>query len=100
VATSVVATDRSRALVRVARTETGPRSLPVPLRVRGLDRSRRYRLAPVSGLAVPRGLDMVPPEWLVRGHLELTGAVLEDVGARLPLLAPATAIVLELRAIV
>jgi len=42
---------------------------------------------------------MVPPEWLVRGHLELTGAVLEDVGARLPLLAPATAIVLELRAI-
>ncbi|UWD80458.1 alpha-galactosidase [Curtobacterium flaccumfaciens] len=99
VATSVVATDRSRALVRVARTETGPRSLPVPLRVRGLDRSRRYRLAPVAGLAVPHGLDMVPPEWLVRGHLELTGAVFEDVGARLPLLAPATAIVLELRAL-
>ncbi|MEG8036921.1 alpha-galactosidase [Sphingomonas sp. LR61] len=35
VATSVVAVDRSRALVRVARTETGPQSLPVPLRMRG-----------------------------------------------------------------
>ncbi|WP_461962828.1 alpha-galactosidase [Curtobacterium sp. 24E2] len=99
VATSVVAVDRSRALVRIARTETGPQSLPVPLRMRGLDRARRYRLAPVAGLRVPHGLDMVPPAWLVRGHLELSGAVLEDVGARLPLLAPATAIVFELAAV-
>jgi alpha-galactosidase len=98
-ATAVVARDGSRALVRVARTVTGPRSLAVPLRIRGLDRSRRYRLAPVDGLAVPRGLDPVPPPWLGRGHLELSGAVFADVGARLPMLAPGTAIVLGLDAV-
>ena len=94
-ATSVVAVDRSRALVRVARTVTGPQSLAVPVRLRGLDRSRRYRVAPATGIGVPRGLDMVPPPWLGRGWVELSGAVLEDVGVRLPMLAPATAIVLE-----
>lgn len=98
-ATAVVARDRSRALVRVARTVTGPRSLAVPLRIRGLDRDRRYRLAPVEGLAVPRGLDPVPPPWLGRGHLELSGAVFADVGARLPMLAPGSAIVLGLDAV-
>ncbi|ROP64155.1 alpha-galactosidase [Curtobacterium sp. PhB115] len=99
VATSVVAPDRSRALVRVARTETGPQSLAVPLRMRGLDRARRYRVAPAQGIGVPHGLDMVPPPWLVRGGVELPGSVLEDVGVRLPMLAPATAIVLELHAV-
>lgn len=98
-ATAVVARDGSRALVRVARTVTGPRSLAVPLRVQGLDRDRRYRLAPVDGLAVPHGLDPVPPPWLGRGHLELSGAVFADVGARLPMLAPGTAIVLGLDAV-
>lgn len=98
-ATAVVARDGSRALVRVARTVTGPRSLAVPLRIRGLDRSRRYRLAPVDGLAVPRGLDPVPPPWLGQGHLELSGAVFADVGARLPMLAPGTGIVLGLDAV-
>jgi alpha-galactosidase len=67
----------------------------VPVRLRGLDRSRRYRVAPATGIGVPRGLDMVPPPWLGRGWVELSGAVLEDVGVRLPMLAPATAIVLE-----
>jgi alpha-galactosidase len=98
-ATAVIARDRSRALVRVARTVTGPRSLAVPLRIRGLDRDRRYRLAPVDGLAVPQGLDPVPPPWIGRGYLELSGAVFEDVGARLPMLAPGTAIVLGLDAV-
>lgn len=93
--TSVVAVDRSRALVRVARTVTGPQSLAVPVRLRGLDRSRRYRVAPATGIGLPHGLDMVPPPWLGRGWVELSGAVLEDVGVRLPMLAPATAIVLE-----
>lgn len=99
VATAVVGRDRSRALVRVARTVTGPRSLAVPLRLRGLDRSRRYRVAPVEGLTVPRGLDPVPPPWFGRGSLELPGAVLEDVGVRLLALAPGTALVLEVQAL-
>ncbi|SFF91791.1 alpha-galactosidase [Curtobacterium sp. YR515] len=96
--TAVVARDRSRALVRVARTVTGPRSLAVPLRLRGLDRERRYRVAPVTGLRVPKGVDVTRTPWIERGSVELSGAVLEDVGVRLPALAPGTALVLEVRA--
>ncbi|MGN6408611.1 MAG: alpha-galactosidase [Curtobacterium sp.] len=97
--TVVVAVDRSRALVRVARTVTGPRSLAVPLRVRGLDRARRYRVAPVTGLRVPKGSDVTPTPWIERGSVELSGAVLEDVGVRMVALAPGTALVLEVQAI-
>ncbi len=95
--TVVVGADRDRALARVVRTETGPRALAVPLRFRGLDRRRRYRVAPVTGLRVPKGVDVTRTPWLERGSVELSGAVLEDLGVRLPSLAPGTALVLERR---
>ncbi|MFS2032343.1 hypothetical protein ACEN85_19860, partial [Curtobacterium sp. CT11-45] len=74
------------------------RSLAVPLRLRGLDRERRYRVAPVTGLRVPKGVDVTRTPWIERGSVELSGAVLEDVGVRLPALAPGTALVLEVQA--
>lgn len=97
--TVVVAPDRGRALVRVARTVTGPWSLAVPLRLRGLDRDRRYRVAPVPGLRVPKGVDVTRTPWLERGSVVLSGAVLEDVGVRMLALAPGTALVLEVQAV-
>ena len=97
--TIVVATDRRRALARVARTVTGPRALAVPMRFRGLDREQRYRVAPVTGLRVPKGVDVTQTPWLEQGSVELTGAVLEEVGVRLPALAPGTALVLEAQAV-
>jgi alpha-galactosidase len=93
--TGVIAQDRSHALYRLTRTETGPQALPPSLRLPGLDRSARYRVSPVAGLPVPQGLDEIPPSWLARGELILPGSVLADVGVRVPLLAPAEAIVLE-----
>ncbi len=65
--TIVVGTDRDRALARVVRSETGPRALAVPLHFRGLDRQRRYRVAPVTGLRVPKGVDVTRTPWLERG---------------------------------
>ena len=97
--TVVVGADRDRALARVVRTETGARALAVPLRFRGLDRQRRYRVAPVTGLRVPKGVDVTSTPWLERGSVELPGAVLEDLGVRLPSLAPGTALVLEAQAV-
>ncbi|WFR65812.1 hypothetical protein P9139_11635 [Curtobacterium flaccumfaciens] len=85
--------------MRVARIVTGPRSLAVPLRLRGLDRARRYRIAPVTGLRVPTGVDVTRTPWLERGSVELPGAVLEDVGVRMLALAPGTALVLEVQAL-
>ncbi len=99
VTTVVVGADQDRALARIVRTETGPRALAVPLRFRGLDRARRYRVAPVTGLRVPKGVDVTPTPWLERGSVELPGAVLGDLGVRLPSLAPGTALVLEAQAV-
>ncbi len=73
VTTVVVGADQDRALARIVRTETGPRALAVPLRFRGLDRARRYRVAPVTGLRVPKGVDVTPTPWLERGSVELPG---------------------------
>ena len=96
IATAVVSEDRGHAVVRVARHATGDRSLATALRVPGLDADRRYRVAPVPELQVPRGLDEVPPPWLSHGELRLPGAVLTEVGVQLPLLAPGEALILEL----
>nr|BFF25171.1 alpha-galactosidase [Glycomyces mayteni] len=59
-ATAVVSDDRARAVVRVARHATGPRALATALRIPGLDPERRYQVAPVPELPVPRGLDEIP----------------------------------------
>jgi len=96
--TQVLAPDRTAAVVRVVRTETGPRSLPPLLRVPGLDPGRRYRVRPVPELGVPRTLDVQPPPWLAAGEVHLRGAALASAGLRLPLLAPAQSLVLELDA--
>ncbi len=56
-------------------------------------------MAPVTGLRVPKGVDVTRTPWLERGSVELSGAVLEDLGVRLPSLAPGTALVLEAQAV-
>ncbi|HEY0217793.1 MAG TPA: alpha-galactosidase, partial [Cellulomonas sp.] len=94
--TQVLGDDAGTAVVRVARTATGPRALPALLRVPDLDADARYRVRPVPGLAVPRSLDVQGPPWLDRGEVVLTGAALAALGVRLPLLAPGQALVLEL----
>jgi alpha-galactosidase len=97
--TGVIAQDRSRALYRLTRSETGDRAVPPPIRFDGLDPARRYRVSPVAELALPRTLDAIAPPWLTRGSIVLTGAVLQDVGVQSPLLAPSQALVLEVEAI-
>jgi alpha-galactosidase len=94
-ATAVIADDRSRAVVRLARHATADRALAPLLRVPGLDPRGRYRVAPVAELRTPRGLDEAPPPWL-RDGLLLPGSVLAEVGVQPPLLAPGEALVLEL----
>ncbi|GAB3652692.1 alpha-galactosidase [Glycomyces tarimensis] len=96
IATAVIAEDRGRAVVRVARHASGDRALAPALRVPGLDPHGTYRVAPVRELPVPRGLDVTAPPWLERGQVRLPGSVLAEVGLQLPLLAPGEALVIEL----
>ncbi|WP_020013212.1 alpha-galactosidase [Promicromonospora sukumoe] len=95
-ATVIVAPDRSRAVVRVARSVTGDRALPALQRVPGLDPGRRYRVSlPLPG-PLPRN---APPLFEALDDAVVPGAALGSVGLRLPLLHPAQAVVLELDAV-
>ncbi|PJJ72940.1 alpha-galactosidase [Diaminobutyricimonas aerilata] len=95
-ATSIVAADGSGAVLRLARSESGPRALPALLRVPGLDGSSEFHL---SALGVGEGAHSTPAESLSSaGAVRSTGSALGAVGVRMPLLHPSEAIVLNLEA--
>jgi len=93
--TSVVATDRGTAVVRVARVATGGRALPAVLRIPGLIPDALYELRLVPELRAPRILDVTPPAWLDHGSVRLPGSALANLGVRLPQLGPGQALVFE-----
>ncbi|GAA3939885.1 alpha-galactosidase [Microbacterium soli] len=93
--TGVVSSDRRHALYRLARTGTGEWAVPPALRLPGLDPRLVYRLHVIEALSAQQYLDVRPVPWLAEG-VTLPGALLETVGVRTPLLAPASALVLEL----
>ena len=57
----VVAPDRSRAIFAMATMSSSTAVVNPPLRLRGLDPERRYRLRPLLVGALPSGL--VAPQW-------------------------------------
>jgi alpha-galactosidase len=84
----VVAPDRSRALFAMVTTRSLYPDPAGPLRFRGLDPDRRYRVRPVVVGAPPPGL--VPPPWWGPG-LDggiLTGAALAHAGVAVPRMHP------------
>ncbi|MFE9751257.1 alpha-galactosidase [Saccharothrix saharensis] len=97
--TGAVAPDRAHAVYRLSRTDSGDRAVPPPIRLPGLDPTRRYRVRVVDELPAPRLLDVRPPAWLAAGETTATGRVLAEAGLAAPLLAPAQALVLELTAL-
>ena len=96
--TSVVATDRMHALLRIVRVHSDGRALPALVRIPGLDPQRSYRVRPVPELPAPRTLDVVGPPWCGPEGVELSGSALAAVGIRPPLLGPGQALMLEVTA--
>ena len=93
----VYATDRSEAVVSVARLATGLSLTPTPLTLPGLDADATYLVAPIPLAGTPYlGPTRVPPVWLDDG-IELSGRALAAAGLQLPALHPETAILLHLR---
>jgi alpha-galactosidase len=85
----VYAPDRSEAVIAYAQLTRGNATLPPPLRLPGLDATRRYRVEQVpviTGWA---------PFWPQHG-IELTGAQLAAHGVQLPSMHPETAILVHL----
>ncbi len=96
--TGVVSDDRRHGLFRLTREQTGEWAVPPALRLPGLDPALAYRVRVVRELTAARFLDVVPVPWVADGEVTLPGGLLETVGVRTPLLAPASALVLEVEA--
>jgi alpha-galactosidase len=93
----VIAPDRSRAIFAFATMSTSVASVSPPLRLRGLDPDRRYRVRPILVGTPPSGLN--PPRWwggsATDGDLDadfpgvvFLGAVLEHTGIAAPIVHP------------
>jgi alpha-galactosidase len=68
------------------------------LRLRGLDRSKNYQVAAVFPAGIPGMMLISPPGWLTEGVMT-TGAILEEIGLPAPILQPAQALIIEIKAI-
>jgi alpha-galactosidase len=96
-ARSVVASDRSEAVVTVATVASPEEALAERLRIDGLDPDRRYTVRRRDEVGAARW-GWVTPGWLGDGPVTLPGRVIADVGLQLPTLWPAQALVLHLTA--
>ena len=68
------------------------------LRFRALDPKRSYRVEPVYPAGKPGMMQIKPPMWLKDG-VTTTGAILEEIGLPAPILQPAEALLIEVKAI-
>ncbi|MFI2296777.1 alpha-galactosidase [Isoptericola sp. NPDC019571] len=94
-ARTVVAEDRSEAVVTVATVASPEEALAERLRIDGLDPERRYTVRLRDEIGESRW-GWVTPGWLGDGPVTLPGRVLAEVGLQLPTLWPVQAIVLHL----
>ncbi|MGW8483131.1 alpha-galactosidase [Microbacterium sp. NPDC055903] len=99
VLTGAVSPDRRHGLFRLTRESTGEWAVPPALRLPGLDPEAEYRISAVPALTTRKFLDAKPVPWIADGSCVLPGALLGAVGVRVPLLAPASALVLEVEAV-
>ncbi|MEU8817095.1 alpha-galactosidase [Actinoplanes sp. NPDC048796] len=87
----VVAPDRSRALIAMVTMASPYPDPPAPLRFRGLDPRRLYRLRPLQPVDHP-------PRWWAE-DLVLTGAILEHAGVAGPRVHPDTVVLYQADAV-
>ena len=97
IVTGIVGPEASEAVYVVAAVGSLATQAPLPVRLPGLDTSRRYEVTQIGPREGGPILD-TGPSWLDGGPLELAGSTLVSGGIRLPVMAPESARVLWLRA--
>ena len=90
----VVAHDRSRAIFAYVQVDTTDSTKPDAVLLRGLDAAGVYRVTPVYPAGKPSVMQIVEPAWLASG-IQVSGAVLSEIGIRLPVLRPENALLIE-----
>ncbi len=93
----VYAPDRTAAIVSFAQLTSAPSQTPPPLRLPGLDPDVHYRIEPLALPGEPRH-GAGRPAWMDAG-LVLTGRQLAGHGVQPPMLAPESALLLQLTAV-
>lgn len=94
----VVSPDRRHAVFSLTQLTRPTDSVPPRLRFPGLDTDLHYTVTVCPEIGVPVGFPPRPVPWLTRGSIRLSGSALSTVGLAAPLLDPAQAVLLELRA--
>jgi alpha-galactosidase len=91
----VYSPDRTEGLVSVALLASAPSLTPPPVRLRGLDPERRYRVEHVRLPGERWGIAKRHPSWLATG-LTISGRSLDIHGIRPPVLLPESAVLVHL----
>ncbi|MEU6972077.1 alpha-galactosidase [Kitasatospora aureofaciens] len=94
----VVSRDRRHAVFSLAQLTRTAESVPPRLRFPGLAPDLTYTITLCPEIGLPAAFPPRPVPWLTRGTVRLRGSALAAVGLAIPLLDPAQAIVLEMRA--
>ncbi len=95
----VISRDRSEALYAYVQTATSRFTVPVPVRLPGLDPDRRYVVQSVHPAGSPRTTLWPSPSWYAAGTITLPGGVLGAVGLTMPSLHPEQALLLQVTSV-
>ncbi|MEM8903318.1 MAG: alpha-galactosidase [Actinomycetota bacterium] len=94
----VVSADRRHAVFAHVQLTTTTSTVPLPVRLAGLDDELRYEVRVVDELGPVRHNSRRLPPWMEAPSAIATGAALATSGLPMPALLPETAVLLELRA--
>jgi alpha-galactosidase len=96
----VVSPSRDEAVFAYVRLETGPDAGPPPVRLPGLDESRRYELDWSRELSSTPPAQQSPPPWMLEpGGVVVPGRVLARIGVAMPVIGPGQGVLLTLHAV-
>ena len=90
----VVAADQSRAIFAYVQVDTTDATKPDAVLLRGLNPAGVYRVEAVYPAGKPSVMQIVEPAWLANG-IQVSGAVLSEIGVRPPVLRPENALLIE-----
>lgn len=93
----VVAQDKSEALFAIAARDMSESTFPAMARIPGLDADRIYQVKALADAGVAQTMQRGYPAWMEQeGGISLSGAELENIGLRPPILPPENAILIEI----